>query len=327
MSLSFRKNRRIGFTLVELLVVIAIIGILVGLLLPAVQAAREAARRMQCSNNLKQLGLAMLNYESATKLLPQGRTAGPASQSVFGALLPYMEQVSVYNLIDFNVSATHANNTAARAVQIPTLRCPSDPTGQSPVAGWGVTNYRSNQGSGILNGQPSTVVGNSNYGFPAPNGPLVPSLNIKIGSITDGLSNTAAFSEHPIGDFSNAISTWTDTFQPGTYPATPDEAIQMCYAITVTDLTKQGNSNVGGPWLQSGHTQGSYYHVDVPGRRSCMYPPGRVYTTAKSLHTGGVNVTRCDGSVQFIPNTIDLVAWRAFGTRDGGETTLSGIDQ
>ena len=129
------RSRRAGFTLVELLVVIAIIGILVGLLLPAVQAAREAARRMQCGNNLKQLGLALHNYESATKRLPSGR-ADITGLSAFGALMPYMEQSNVYQLIDFNVSGTHVNNTAARAAIIQTLLCPSDPVSVIPVAGW-----------------------------------------------------------------------------------------------------------------------------------------------------------------------------------------------
>lgn len=220
-------SRRSAFTLVELLVVIAIIGILVGLLLPAVQAAREAARRMQCGNNLKQLGLALLNYESANKRLPSGRTDA-TSLSAFGALMPYMEQSTVHQLIDFNVNGNHANNAAARAVTIPTLICPSDPVTVIPVVGWAGTNYRSNQGSGILNGLPPGSASDPNFGYPEPNGPMIPTKFLKISDIIDGLSNTAAFSEHGKGDFSNAISTFTDTFRPGTNPTTPDEAIRDC---------------------------------------------------------------------------------------------------
>lgn len=316
---------RSGFTLVELLVVIAIIGILVGLLLPAVQAAREAARRMQCGNNLKQLGLALHNYESTNKRLPAGR-APTTSISTFGALLPYMEQSNVYQLVDFRVSSTHANNAAALGTNIPTFLCPSDPVGIIPVAGWAGTNYRTNQGSGILNSLPPTLSSDPNFGYPEPNGPMIPSKFLKLGEVVDGLSNTAAFSEHGKGDFSNAISSFTDTFRPGTNPTTADEAMRDCAAVNTLDLSMQGNSNVGGPWLSGGHTATNYFHAAPPMSRSCMFPPGRISTTAKSYHTGGVQVARCDGSVVFIPQTIDLAAWRAFGSRNQGET-LGGANE
>jgi prepilin-type N-terminal cleavage/methylation domain-containing protein len=322
---SLRGNSRHGFTLVELLVVIAIIGILVGLLLPAVQAAREAARRMQCSNNLKQLGLAMLNYESSTKRFPAGRSPG-ASHSALAAVLPFMEQNSVYNLIDFANPSTHVNNTNARGAVISTFLCPSDPVTIIPVAGWAGTNYRSNQGSGIANGPPSTIAGDPNFGFPAPNGPMVPGIFRTIGEISDGLSNTAAFSEHGKGDFSNAISSMTDTFRPGTFPANADEAFQQCNAINVRDLALQGNSNVGAPWLAGGHTTSNYFHAFPPNSRSCMFPPQRISTTAKSYHTGGVQVGRCDGSVGFVAQNIDLVVWRAFGSCNGGEVQGGAIE-
>ncbi len=314
------RLRRSGFTLVELLVVIAIIGILVGLLLPAVQAAREAARRMQCGNNLKQLGLAFHNYESSNKRLPAGR-APTSGISAFGALLPYMEQSNVYALVDFNVSSTHANNTAALAANIPSFLCPSDPITTIPVIGWAGTNYRTNQGSGILNSLPPTLNSDPNFGYPEPNGPMIPSKFLKFGDITDGLSNTAAFSEHGKGDFSNAISSVTDTFRPGTNPTTADEAIRDCAVVNTLDLAMQGNSNVGAPWLSGGHTSTNYFHAAPPQSRSCMFPPGRISTTAKSYHTGGVQVARCDGSIVFIARSIDLAVWRAFGSRNEGEAS------
>ncbi len=319
------RLRHRGFTLVELLVVIAIIGILVGLLLPAVQSAREAARRMQCGNNLKQLGLAFHNYESATKRLPPGRAPG-SGISAFGALLPYMEQSNVYALVDFKVSSTHANNTAALAANIPGFLCPSDPVSIIPVVGWAGTNYRTNQGSGILNSLPPTLSSDPNFGYPEPNGPMIPSKFLKFSDVTDGLSNTAAFSEHGKGDFSQAISSPTDTFKPGTNPTTADEAIRDCAAINPLDLAMQGNSNVGGPWLSGGHTSTNYFHAAPPQSRSCMFPPGRISTTAQSFHTGGVQVARCDGSVIFITGSIDLSVWRAFGSRAEGETTVGAIE-
>ncbi len=316
---TFVRSR--GFTLVELLVVIAIIGILVGLLLPAVQSAREVARRMQCGNNLKQFGLAIHNYESSNKRLPAGRS--PAGLSAHAQLLPYLEQNNVYGLVDFNVAYTHANNVAALAVNIPTFTCPSDPVTTVPI-GWAGTNYRSNQGAGILNALAPSISSDPNYGYPNPNGPFIPTTYLRIGSITDGLSNTAAFSEHGKGDFSNAISSPSDTFWPKTNPTTPDEAVRDCKAINPLDLQFQRNSNVGAPWLQGSHTTSNYFHVAPPNSRSCMFPPGRISTTAKSYHTGGVQVARCDGSVSFVGQSIDLSVWRSLGTCNEGEVLSSG---
>ena len=318
---SISMSQKKGFTLVELLVVIAIIGILVGLLLPAVQSAREAARRMQCSNNLKQFGLAIHNYESTNKRLPAGRS--PSGLSTHAQLLPYMEQNNAFNMVDFNVAWNHMSNTSALAVNIPTFTCPSDPVSTVPV-GWAGTNYRSNQGSGILNALAPSLSSDPNYGYPNPNGPFIPSTYLRMASITDGLSNTAAFSEHGKGDFSNAISTPMDTFWPQTNPTTPDEAVRDCKAINPLDLQFQRNSNVGAPWLQGSHTTSNYFHVAPPQSRSCMFPPGRISTTAKSYHTGGVQVARCDGSVTFVGQSIDLVVWRAFGSCNDGQVLSSG---
>ena len=310
--------KRNAFTLVELLVVIAIIGILVSLLLPAVQAAREAARRMQCTNNLKQLGLATHNYLSAHSKLPLCLNGTSKPIAVHAYLLPYIEQSSLYNLVDFNTSWNSATNAVARATAVPTFNCPSEPSATLPV-GWAGTNYRANQGSQILYAKPPTDSSNVNFGMPAPNGIFIPDRSLKVAEITDGLSNTAAFSEHPLGDFNNAMVSKFDTFRPGTYPATPDEAVQQCNAVDTKNLSMQGVSDVGAPWLQSYHSTTQYFHVAPPNARSCMYPPGRIQTTAASLHTGGVVVSMCDGAVNFYSDSIELSVWRAVGSRDGGE--------
>jgi type II secretory pathway pseudopilin PulG len=303
--------------LVELLVVIAIIGILVGLLLPAVQAAREAARRMECSNNLKQFGLALHNYESAYKRLPSGRNE--MQLSPHAALLPFAEQAAVANLIDWRQGWNHPNNDAARAAQISFFNCPSDPQTIAPP-GWATTNYRSNQGSGLLHGLPPTDPSNVNFGLPEPNGPMIPTKYLRFGDVIDGLANTAAFSEHGRGDFSNAVVSITDTFWPKTHPNTADEAVQQCLAIDPNDLQFQRVSDVGAPWLQGYHSTSTYFHVAPPQSRSCMFPPGRIATTAQSFHAGdGVQVARCDGSVGFVTRSVDLTVWRAFGSRNGGE--------
>ena len=122
------------------------------------------------------------------------------------------------------------------------------------------------------------------------------------------------------GDGSNAISSpKIDTFRPGTYPNNAVEATQQCNAVNVTDLTRQGYSNVGGPWLQQYHSTNQYNHILPPNGLSCMFPPGRIATTANSQHIGGVQLLMCDGSVRFISENLDVNTWRNLGSIDGGE--------
>jgi prepilin-type N-terminal cleavage/methylation domain-containing protein/prepilin-type processing-associated H-X9-DG protein len=313
------RSYRSGFTLIELLVVIAIIAILIGLLLPAVQKVREAAARMTCTNNLKQLTLAAHNYHDANSKLPSGRNTNNISTHAF--LLPYIEQDNVFRLIDFNVAWNHANNTAARAVNIKTFLCPSDPVVSVP-AGWAGTNYRANQGSNLLHGQPPTAASDPNSALPAPNGPFCPNVEYTLIQITDGTSNTASFSEHLKGDFNNGLSSKSDTFWPQTYPATQDEAVSLCAAIDPSNLSYQRVSDVGAPWLYGYHSTTTYFHVSGPNTRSCMFPPGRISTTATSAHTAGVNVSMCDGSVRFVRDSIPIATWRAMGSKDGGEVLV-----
>lgn len=308
-----------GFTLVELLVVIAIIGVLVSLLLPAVQSAREAARRMQCSNNVKQLSLGIHNYHDTLLAFPPSRVSG-TQLSAQAMLLRFIEQGNIADRIDFNVAWNHANNAQARATKVDTFLCPSDPQQDVPT-GWAGNNYRINQGVNILYGLPSTDPSDPNSTMPAPNGVAMLDKKVTFAMITDGTSNTAAWSEHDKGDFSNAISSKNDTFWPQTYPNTPDEAMAQCRAIDKKNLSYQRVSDVGAPWIQGYHSTTAYYHATPPFDPSCMYPPGRIATTANSSHGGKIiNVGLCDGSVRTVTGNVDILVWRALGSRNGGET-------
>lgn len=318
------RNRK-GFTLIELLVVIAIIGVLVALLLPAVQSAREAARRTQCFNNFKQLGLAMQNYEGALKRLPPGGIRstqflglGSLGYSVQAYLLPYMEQTNLQNMIDFRFPWSDPVNLVSQTTRVEAFLCPSDTTILVPDAAGAPNNYYGNQGSEIIYGTPLWALPNIN--MPAASGVFVYDRSIRYADIRDGASNTVAFSEKVTGDFNNGVSTpLSDTYRPGTYPATPDQAVIDCNLVDVTDLSKQGYSNVGAPWVLSYHSATVYSHVNVPNGRSCMYPPLRIMTTANSYHPGGVGVCMADGSTRFITSSIDINVWRALGTRYGKE--------
>jgi prepilin-type processing-associated H-X9-DG protein len=278
---------------VELLVVIAIIGVLVALLLPAVQAARESARRTQCTNNLKQLALGCHNYHDTNNALP---FAYQQNISHLARLLPFLEQSALHDRVNYSLPFTDPANAFVMMANVPGFICPSDPNMLPPSLG-GTNNYYANMGSNIVNSAPSTTSGGVNFGLADQNGAFSASTAVRFADILDGTSNTALMSERPRGDGSNGISTpLSDTYQPGTYPATADQAMADCLAVNPTDL-----------------------HVLPPNQRSCMFPPQRIATTAGSRHTGGVMVAMADGSVRFVSRTINVLTWRALGSRDGGE--------
>jgi prepilin-type N-terminal cleavage/methylation domain-containing protein/prepilin-type processing-associated H-X9-DG protein len=318
-------RRRSAFTLIELLVVISIISVLIGLLLPAVQKVREAASRLQCQNNLKQIGLALHNYHDARGSFPSSRTAIPTGiglpAATFSAqtfLLPFMEQDNVYRTVNFTVNWNDPLNAVPYGTLISSYVCPSDPgRGQVP-AGWAPSSYRANEGSSTvfrITAANTTVV-------PQPNGPFFLLSAFKLTDITDGTSNTAAFSERLIGDFSNAVVTeQTDGFiVPGPTPQNPDEAYTVCQSIDWQSLTYQGYSNNGGPWLAGAHSTTCFNMAEVPFARQCSFGSnGTQLTPATSAHTNGVNLLMCDGSLRFVARSIDAATWRAMGSRNGGE--------
>jgi prepilin-type N-terminal cleavage/methylation domain-containing protein len=298
----FKKHS--GFTLVELLVVIAIIGILVGLLLPAVQAARETARRMQCGNNMKQIGLALHNYHSSVGRFPfcNGGTGGRFSG--ISQIMPFMELQNIHSNIDFRYLPNHQINNTARLVEVTGFRCPTDTDNPLPTAG-GAINYYPNKGTSPI------------WQDPKANGFMFRNSGIRFAEITDGTSHTAAFCERVLTDGSNGIiSPIADVFLASGSPVTADDAVNLCNSVDISNLGNQFPLFMGAPWIDGQH---GYLHVNTPNTRSCGFYPTHASMPPSSFHPVGVNLLRCDGSVQYLVDTIDINVWRALGTRNGGE--------
>ena len=321
MTRNCRRPLRRGFTLIELLVVIAIIGVLIGLLLPAVQAAREAARRAQCVNNLKQIGLAIHNYHDRVGAMPGAELAQNVTGfSALSHLLPGLEQGNLYSALNFSLPNSDPANTTVANTTVSAFICPSDVNNTALAQVGAQTNYMADMGSWIV----WMSATGPNTGLLPPNGVFYGNSATRFADVTDGLSNTAFFSERILADANNAVvSPIADVFFNPAAPTTLDDAVNSCKALDITNLGYQFPLFMGAPWVNGQHVT---LHVTGPNTRSCgFFAALRAIMPPSSRHSGGVNVLIGDGSVKFIKDGISLPTWRALGTRAGSEI-INGTD-
>lgn len=330
-----QRPNRTGFTLVELLVVIAIIGILVALLLPAVQAARESARRNTCKNHEKQLALGVMNYESSRRHLPPSTlvdlsvssTGNNGSWGVPGRILAYLEEESLKNLVDTEVGWDH--QPAINDVRIEIFQCPTDEkaaearvfTDNRPTLY--SLNYGFNMGTWFVY-NPKTNQGGD--------GPFYPNSNLKLARVTDGTSNTLMLSEvkawthytrndgpedleipNTIQDATGIVGNGTDKKDTG-HTEWPDGRVHH----TGFTATMPPNTRVELEWTD-GTIVDADYNSWQEGRNGNTGSPTFAMITSRSYHAGVVNSAMLDGSVHTITNDIDRDVWRAMATRAEGE--------
>ncbi|MEX0794763.1 MAG: DUF1559 domain-containing protein [Pirellulaceae bacterium] len=308
MNCHSRVQSRLGFTLVELLVVIAIIGVLVALLLPAVQQAREAARRMQCSNNLKQMGLACHNYlDTHQSYFPPGsfyHASKKGSHSFAVAILPFLEQNALYELYDFSIDPLAEGNKNVRWAQVDAFFCPSfngDPTNTSEAlfSDGSLMTYQGIAGvfynvpaldNGVTDAGPGKIPSNGVFRYDGPR---------RAAEIVDGLSNTIMIGEFVHRDrtgnlaaFPGNVRLWI-TGTTDTNPPSDDKGLYSTKAIYQDTINSTRDRPMGV----------AFNHL----------PFG-------SLHPGGANFAAADGSVQFLPETINFDVYRAIATIKGKES-------
>lgn len=319
-------NRKTGFTLVELLVVIAIIGVMVGLLLPAVQAAREAARRMSCGNNIKQLALAFHNYHDTHKVFPafQYHVVGASSWHGHGALvqiLPFIEQAAMFDQVRFYEAFDSTHNNALARNRIPAFLCPSDIS--YPDSNFGGNNYAVSGGARV-----------DFYTEDSPNqasGPFARRHATKMADMTDGTSNVVMLAELIKGDNSGSSlekrRDFTNNLSIATRQFPPQTEIDAAGVACDSNAESWHASNAGRNW-----------NAGIPGfiAINTVAPPNWKYVNCceggtfgyacdrngivppRSMHPGGVQMAMGDGSVHFTSESIDLVTWQRMGARGDG---------
>ncbi|MCG6158039.1 DUF1559 domain-containing protein [Rubinisphaera margarita] len=321
-------RRRWAFTLIELLVVIAIIAILVALLLPAVQQAREAARRSSCKNNLKQLGLALHNYHDTYTMFPQGQfyIQGGSSwhgHSAWVSLLPNLEQGAIFDQWDNSLHCYSGINNTLRQNNLSAFRCPSD------------TDFGSGGGPG--NNYAGCAGSTWNIWTGADTHGVITRRNcIGMRDILDGTSNVIMVGEILTGDGNQGRVSDSDIVRLGTAPTFADpefiteaELNTAGAAIDAEDPAAAGSySNCGRDWA-AGHAYQTMFNTAAPPNwkhRSAAFGGGfgecadrsGLYVS-RSRHQGGVQAGLADGSVRFISENVDLMTWHRLGVRDDGE--------
>jgi prepilin-type N-terminal cleavage/methylation domain-containing protein len=340
------RKRKVGFTLVELLVVIAIIGILVALLLPAIQAAREAARRSQCQNNLRQLALAQLNFESSKRGFvhvakfwsnAEAAAAYASNGGAFGGwyddhgwyipLMPYLEEANITSLGNPDRPLSDGSNVLVRKVYIPLYACPSDIGLQQNE--WDIATWARVRTNYVVNGG-NTTYGQHNVGgcplapFPScrefGGAPFIPRKPNRLAKITDGTSNTLMMSEILVlpttagwgGPYSDAQTALGGQVFTGFNLPNSNESDALARQGEWWANVRDGWTDQQLPVAASGQPAAP---VTIPGRGMALDATvdsnghKQQHVAARSKHAGGVNASRCDGSTDFFADDIALIVW------------------
>ncbi len=323
---SSSKHQPRGFTLIELLVVVAIIGILAGLLLPAVQAAREASRRLQCASNFKQVGLALLNYDSTYGSFPIGRTglyyqypsADPNRRTWVLSMMPFVEEVNKFNAFNFGLSFYEIENSTVVRSQVSIFQCPSDRPGiqepESPVprfkgnlaANWGNSHYFQGEPKrGALGPNPFTgPLGTVSF----TGAPFAGNICKNVSHFIDGTSSTLLVGEVIVGQNRPAGTTPYGAYdhRGDIYNDDRNGSMFMTYTPPNSSIPDQQGDPV-------------YCGNGLANNPPCN-DQNPCFNASRSRHPGGVHALFGDGSARFFKDSINVDVWRALGSPAGKET-------